>query len=58
MRTPLNSPMPVLRGYSRSVVSRARYMLEGSVWAAAYGVAIGFLWYGALVAGPYLRSLG
>ncbi|ABN86037.1 hypothetical protein BURPS668_A2374 [Burkholderia pseudomallei 668] len=47
-----------MRGYSRSVVSRARYVLEGSAWAAAYGVAIGLLWYGALVAGPYLRSLG
>lgn len=58
MRTPLNSPTPVLRGYSRSVVSRARYVLEGSAWAAVYGVAIGLLWYGALVAGPYLRSLG
>ncbi len=58
MRAPLNSLTPVSRGYSRSVVSRARYVLEGSAWAAAYGVAIGFLWYGALVAGPYLRSLG
>ncbi|WP_334021366.1 hypothetical protein [Burkholderia orbicola] len=49
MRAPLNSLAPA---------SRARYVLEGSAWAAAYGVAIGFLWYGALVAGPYLRSLG
>lgn len=58
MRAPLNSPTLVSRDYSRSVVSRARYVLEGSAWTAAYGVAIGFLWYGALVAGPYLRSLG
>ncbi len=58
MHTPHNSLQPVFRGYSRSVVSRMRYVLEGSAWAAAYGVAIGFLWYGALVAGPYLRSLG
>lgn len=58
MRAPLNSPTLVSRGYNRSVVSRARYVLEGSAWAAAYGVVIGFLWYGALVAGPYLRSLG
>lgn len=41
-----------------SPVSRLRYVLEGSAWAAAYGAAAGVLWYGAYVAGPYLRSLG
>lgn len=58
MRTHLNSLSPVLRYYKPSPVSRLRYVLEGSAWAAAYGVAVGALWYGALVAGPYLRSLG
>ncbi|MCA7962529.1 hypothetical protein LGM54_06125 [Burkholderia cenocepacia] len=61
MRAPLNSLTPVLRGYSRSVVSRVysrRRYFEAGGWMVAYGVAIGFLWYGALVAGPYLRSLG
>lgn len=58
MRAPLNSLSPVLRAYKPAPVSRLRYVLEGSAWAAAYGVAIGFLWYGALIAGPYLRSLG
>jgi hypothetical protein len=58
MRAPLNSLSPVLRDYRPSPVSRLRYVLEGSAWAAAYGVAVGALWYGALVAGPYLRSLG
>lgn len=58
MRTPSNSLQPVFLRNKRSLVLRIRYVLEGSAWAAAYGVAIGFLWYGALVAGPYLRSLG
>lgn len=58
MPTPLNSPTPVLRGYKPAPVSRLRYVLEGSAWAAAYGAAAGFLWYGAYIAGPYLRSLG
>lgn len=58
MRTSLNSLSPVLRDYKPSPVSRLRYVIEGSAWAIAYGVVIGFLWYGALVAGPYLRSLG
>ncbi|WP_261539127.1 hypothetical protein [Burkholderia multivorans] len=58
MRTPLNSLSPVLRDYKRSPVSRLRYVLEGSAWAIAYGVVIGALWFGADLAGPYLRSLG
>ena len=37
---------------------RMRYVVEGAVWAAAFGVVIGFLWFGADLAGPYLRSLG
>jgi hypothetical protein len=58
MRAPLNSLSPVLREYKRSPVSRLRYVIEGSAWAAAYGAAAGLLWYGAYIAGPYLRSLG
>ncbi|WP_175910703.1 hypothetical protein [Burkholderia metallica] len=58
MRTALNSLQAVSRKYKQSPVSRLRYVLEGSAWAAAYGAAAGFLWYGAYVAGPYLRSLG
>ncbi|MDR8920510.1 hypothetical protein [Burkholderia multivorans] len=58
MRAPLNSLSPVLREYKRSPVSRLRYVLEGSAWAIAYGVVIGALWFGADLAGPYLRSLG
>ncbi|MCO1402867.1 hypothetical protein [Burkholderia multivorans] len=58
MRTSLNSLSPVLRDYKRSPVSRLRYVLEGSAWAIAYGVVIGALWFGADLAGPYLRSLG
>ena len=58
MRTSLNSLSPVSREYKRSPVSRTRYLLEGSAWAFAYGVAIGALWFGADLAGPYLRSLG
>lgn len=58
MRAALNSLQTVSREYKRSPVSLMRYVIEGSAWAAAYGVAIGFLWYGALIAGPYLRSLG
>ncbi|MCA8492587.1 hypothetical protein [Burkholderia arboris] len=37
---------------------RLRYVIEGAAWAAAFGVAIGFMWFGADLAGPYLRSLG
>ncbi|WP_179257664.1 hypothetical protein [Burkholderia sp. AU6039] len=58
MRSPLNSLQPVFREYRQSPVSRLRYVIEGSAWVTAYGVAIGFLWYGVLIAGPYLRSLG
>lgn len=58
MQTPLNSLTPVFLDYKRLPVSRLRYVIEGSAWAAAYGAAAGFLWYGAYVAGPYLRSLG
>ncbi|AJY13351.1 hypothetical protein [Burkholderia dolosa] len=58
MRTTVNSLSPVLREYKRSPVSPLRYVLEGSLWAIAYGVAIGALWFTADLAGPYLRSLG
>lgn len=58
MRASLNSLSPVSRNYKRSPVSRLRYVIEGSAWAAAYGVVIGALWFGADLAGPYLRSLG
>ncbi|WP_179950384.1 hypothetical protein [Burkholderia sp. RF2-non_BP3] len=58
MRSPLNSLQPVFREYRQSPVSRLRYLIEGSAWAFAYGVAIGALWFGADLAGPYLRSLG
>ncbi len=61
MRAPQNSLSPVFRDYKRSLVSRVysrRKYVEAVAWMAAYGVAIGFLWYGALVSGPYLRSLG
>lgn len=58
MRASLNSLQAVSRKYKQSPVSLLRYVLEGSAWAAAYGAAAGFLWYGAYVAGPYLRSLG
>jgi hypothetical protein len=58
MRTTVNNLSPVLRDYKRSPVSRLRYVLEGSAWAIAYGVVIGALWFGADLAGPYLRSLG
>ncbi|AIO25010.1 hypothetical protein [Burkholderia cepacia] len=37
---------------------RLRRAAEAGAWMAAYGVAIAALWYGSLVAGPYLRSLG
>ncbi|MPV55893.1 hypothetical protein CFB46_11980 [Burkholderia sp. HI2761] len=46
----------LLRAAARG--QRLRYLIEGSVWAAAYGAAIGALWFGAHLAGPYLRSLG
>ncbi|QUN56103.1 hypothetical protein [Burkholderia cenocepacia] len=58
MRSPLNSLQPVFRQYRQSPVARLRYVLEGSAWAIAYGVVIGALWFGADLAGPYLRSLG
>lgn len=58
MRAPLNSLSTVLRDYKPSPVSRLRYVIEGSAWAIAYGVVIGALWFGADLAGPYLRSLG
>jgi hypothetical protein len=58
MRAPLNSLSPVLRDYKPTPVSRLRYVIEGSAWAIAYGVVIGALWFGADLAGPYLRSLG
>ncbi|HEM8999512.1 hypothetical protein QZN01_06245 [Burkholderia cenocepacia] len=37
---------------------RMRRAVEAGVWMVAYGVTIAGLWYGSLVAGPYLRSLG
>ncbi|WP_124649262.1 hypothetical protein [Burkholderia cenocepacia] len=37
---------------------RLRRAAEAGAWMVAYGVAIAGLWYGSLVAGPYLRSLG
>lgn len=58
MMTVLNRRQPVFRENKRSPVSRLRYVIEGSAWAIAYGAAVGALWYGALVSGPYLRSLG
>ncbi|MDN8078318.1 hypothetical protein [Burkholderia multivorans] len=58
MRTSINSLSPVSGAYKRTPVSRLRYVVEGSAWAIAYGVVIGALWFGADLAGPYLRSLG
>ncbi|MGU2444401.1 hypothetical protein ACTXHA_28710 [Burkholderia cenocepacia] len=74
MRTALNSLQAVSLKYKQSPVSRPtnhnallraagrasrmRYVVEGAAWAAAFGIAIGFLWFGADLAGPYLRSLG
>ncbi|MBR8380660.1 hypothetical protein KDW20_33310 [Burkholderia cenocepacia] len=74
MRATLNNLQPVFRRYNRSTVSRARHdnallrtaaraprlrrAAEAGAWMAAYGVAIAALWYGSLIAGPYLRSLG
>lgn len=46
----------LLRVAARS--SRMHRAIEAGVWMAAYGVAIAGLWYGSLIAGPYLRSLG
>ncbi|MBR8434859.1 hypothetical protein KDW37_29275 [Burkholderia cenocepacia] len=46
----------LLRVASRA--PRMRRAIEAGVWMVAYGVAIAGLWYGSLVAGPYLRSLG
>ncbi|WP_175788133.1 hypothetical protein [Burkholderia cenocepacia] len=37
---------------------RMRRAIEAGAWMVAYGVAIAALWYGSLIAGPYLRSLG
>lgn len=37
---------------------RMRRTIEAGAWMVAYGVTIAGLWYGSLVAGPYLRSLG
>ncbi|OXJ16608.1 hypothetical protein [Burkholderia sp. HI2500] len=37
---------------------RIRRAIEAGAWMVAYGFAIACLWYGSLVAGPYLRSLG
>lgn len=37
---------------------RMRRAAEAGAWMAAYGFAIAGLWYGSLLAGPYLRSLG
>ncbi|EML1595564.1 hypothetical protein RVY52_000259 [Burkholderia cenocepacia] len=41
MRAPLNSPTPVLRGYSRSVVSRDWFPLAviGALYLIACGIA-------------------
>ncbi|RQZ31562.1 hypothetical protein DIE14_01200 [Burkholderia sp. Bp9017] len=37
---------------------RMRRAAEAGAWMVAYGFAIAGLWYGSLLAGPYLRSLG
>lgn len=37
---------------------RMRRAIEAGAWMVAYGVAIAALWYGSLIAGPYLRSFG
>ncbi|WP_322055838.1 hypothetical protein [Burkholderia cenocepacia] len=58
MRAAFNSLQVVSRKYKQSPLSRLRYVLEGSAWAIAYGVVIGALWFGADLAGPYLRGLG
>ncbi|KVE42055.1 hypothetical protein [Burkholderia sp. BDU5] len=36
---------------------RMRYVIEGAIWAMAFGAVVGALWYGVDLAGPYLRSL-
>lgn len=46
----------LLRTASRA--PRVRRAAEAGVWMTAYGFAIAGLWYGSLLAGPYLRSLG
>ncbi|RQV01075.1 hypothetical protein [Burkholderia cenocepacia] len=46
----------LLRTASRA--PRMRRAAEAGMWMAAYGFAIAGLWYGSLLAGPYLRSLG
>ncbi|MBJ9897382.1 hypothetical protein [Burkholderia cenocepacia] len=37
---------------------RMRRAIEAGAWMAAYGATIAGLWYGSLIAGPFLRSLG
>ncbi|OJB35390.1 hypothetical protein [Burkholderia ubonensis] len=37
---------------------RVRYVIEGAVWAMAFGAVVGALWFSVDLAGPYLRSLG
>ncbi|WP_347467565.1 hypothetical protein [Burkholderia stagnalis] len=37
--------------------SHTRYVIEGSAWAATFGIVIGMFWNGIDLAGPYLRSL-
>ncbi|HDR9029922.1 TPA: hypothetical protein QDB14_004144 [Burkholderia vietnamiensis] len=37
---------------------RMRRAIEAGAWMTAYGFAIAGLWYGSLIAGPYLRSFG
>ncbi|HGL5074118.1 TPA: hypothetical protein ACKFHZ_001964 [Burkholderia multivorans] len=46
----------LLRTASRA--PRLRRAAEAGIWMMAYGFAIAALWYGSLVAGPFLRSLG
>ncbi|ERJ35909.1 hypothetical protein L810_1166 [Burkholderia sp. AU4i] len=46
----------LLRTASRA--PRMRRAAEAGMWMVAYGCAIAGLWYGSLLAGPYLRSLG
>jgi len=74
MRSPANSLQPVFRENKRSLVSRpprdnallraasrpsrVRYVVEGTLWAVAFGIVVGLFWNGVDLAGPYLRSLG
>ncbi|WP_175777610.1 hypothetical protein [Burkholderia anthina] len=60
MRTLTISRAPTDNALLR-VAARTPHMrrtVEAGVWMVAYGFAIAGLWYGSLVAGPYLRSLG